>query len=252
MAEYERLSKGVVKRTERREIGLFIDGTGLDRATRRLKRRVDIASLVRGVTSGIPPIVSRYYTLIPNEDDARQFAFLDAVARGGPDIVVKRLPPKGITRQVSVDLEMAADIVAFAFGQNTFNEQDRYIPNDYKALDSDTNRARLGIIPMLAKKSQQPNDSGNQEQLSTDEEQTSTKVAQTHISNSGGSAKRVIVVVCPSRELAYPITLIRDRGVDTVTADFGQFSGNDILKSAAKWIDLSDSETIWREDAPNG
>ena len=258
MAEYERLSKGVVKRTERREVGLFIDGTGLDRATRRLKRRVDIASLVRGVTSGIPPIVSRYYTLIPNEDDARQFAFLDAVARGGPDIVVKRLPPKGITRQVSVDLEMAADIVAFAFGQNTFVEQDRYIPSDYKALDSELNRARLGIIPMLAKKSQQVNDPAVEEHLSTSTAEVPAEISAPSIKNdltnssSNSTIKRVIVVVCPSRELAYPITLIRDRGVDTVTADFGQFSGNDILKSAAKWIDLSDSETIWRDDAPAG
>ena len=258
MAEYERLAKGVVKRTERREVGLFIDGTGLDRATRRLKRRVDIASLVRGVTSGIPPIVSRYYTLIPNEDDARQFAFLDAVARGGPDIVVKRLPPKGITRQVSVDLEMASDIVAFAFGQNTFVEQDRYIPSDYRALDSELNRARLGIIPMSGKKAQQANDSAAEEHLSTS---TSEVTSDTPVSESrndpanvtsNSSIKRVIVVVCPSRELAYPITLIRDRGVDTVTADFGQFSGHDILKSAAKWIDLSDSETIWRDDAPLG
>lgn len=253
MAEYEKLAKGVVKRTERREVGLFIDGTGLDRATRRLKRRVDIASLVRGVTSGIPPIVSRYYTLIPNEDDARQFAFLDAVARGGPDIVVKRLPPKGITRQVSVDLEMASDIVAFAFGQNTFVEQDRYIPSDYKALDSELNRARLGIIPMMAKKAQQANDSAKEGELSTVEaSDQAMPQKESVISSPNGSAKRIIVVVCPSRELAYPIMLIRDRGVDTVTADFGQFSGNDVLKSAAKWIDLSDSETIWRDDAPIG
>lgn len=58
---------------------------------------------------------------------------------------------------------------------------------------------------------------------------------------------RIVTVVCPSRELSYPISLISKLGVDTVTADFGRFSGDDILKSSAKWIDLSDSETIWKE-----
>jgi len=53
--------------------------------------------------------------------------------------------------------------------------------------------------------------------------------------------------VCPSRELTYPVSLVKELGVDTITADFGQFNTGDLLKSAAKWIDLSDSETIWRE-----
>jgi hypothetical protein len=54
-------------------------------------------------------------------------------------------------------------------------------------------------------------------------------------------------VVCPSRELAYPLGLSKEFEVDTTTADFGQFNTGDVLKSAAKWIDLSDSETIWRD-----
>jgi hypothetical protein len=41
--------------------------------------------------------------------------------------------------------------------------------------------------------------------------------------------------------------MAKDLGAETTTADFGQFTGNDILKSAQKWIDLSGSETIWRE-----
>ena len=41
--------------------------------------------------------------------------------------------------------------------------------------------------------------------------------------------------------------IARELGADTVTADFAQFNTGDVLKSAAKWIDLSDSETIWRE-----
>jgi hypothetical protein len=61
------------------------------------------------------------------------------------------------------------------------------------------------------------------------------------------TAPRSIVVVCPTRELAYPISLIKDVAADTTTADFGQFNTGDVLKSAAKWIDLSDSETIWRD-----
>ncbi len=114
--DFEVVKKGFVKRQMRRSIGLFIDGTGLDRATRRISRKVDMSSLVRGVTSGSPPVVARYYTLIPFEDDSRHRAFLDAVARAGLTVVVKRLPPKGVTRQVSVDIEMAADMVAFALG----------------------------------------------------------------------------------------------------------------------------------------
>ncbi|MEZ4754639.1 MAG: hypothetical protein R3A13_10105 [Bdellovibrionota bacterium] len=79
---------------------MFIDGTGLDRAARRLNRKVDIESLIRGVTSGIKPSILRYYTLIPFEDDSRQSAFLDAVAKTGLSVIVKRLPPKTVNRQV--------------------------------------------------------------------------------------------------------------------------------------------------------
>ena len=101
---YEEVASGVIKRRQSKLLGLFIDGTGLDRATRRLNRRVDLTALVRGVTSGIKPSVARYYTLIPYEDDSRQRAFLDAVSRAGLSVIVKRLPPKGVTRQVSVDV----------------------------------------------------------------------------------------------------------------------------------------------------
>jgi hypothetical protein len=41
--------------------------------------------------------------------------------------------------------------------------------------------------------------------------------------------------------------MIKDMGADTTTADFGQFNSGDVLKSAATWMDLSDSETIWRD-----
>ena len=127
---YKEIGKGVVKRSVRRELGLFIDGTGLDRATRRINRKVDMPKLVRGVAAGSIPVVARYYTLIPYEDDSRQRAFLDAVRRSNLRVVVKRLPPKGVSRQVAVDIEMAADIVAFSLGHYKFSSLSEYVPSD--------------------------------------------------------------------------------------------------------------------------
>src|SRR5215475_2226186 len=94
--ELELLKGGIVKRKIKRHMGLFIDATGLDRATRRLERKVDLSRLVQGITSGAKLEIARYYALIPYEDDARQFAFLDAVERAGVEVVTKRLPPKGV------------------------------------------------------------------------------------------------------------------------------------------------------------
>lgn len=214
--KYEELGKGVVRRTEKRVIGLFIDGTGLDRATRRINRKVDMASLVRGVTSGTPPVVARYYTLIPYEDDSRQRAFLDAVTRAGLRVVVKRLPPKGVNRQVSVDVEMAADMVAFALGHSSFSSLSEYSTEGGFHEGPGFSPARPETKDPAPPQASRPEN-------------------------------RIITVVCPSRDLAYPISLVKELGVDTISADFGQFNAGDILKSAAKWIDLSDSETIWRE-----
>lgn len=221
---YEKLQGGFIKKREKRVIGLFIDGTGLDRATRRINRKVDMAALIRGVTSGIHPVVARYYTLVPYEDDSRQRAFLDAVAKAGLSVIVKRLPPKGITRQVSVDLEMAADIVAFSFGETTFTKENEYLPKDEAPAHTPAQYVR---------------------RQREEEEQTETeeKAAIPDII----TAPRSVVVVCPSRELAYPISLVKNVAADTTTADFGQFNTGDVLKSAAKWIDLSNSETIWRD-----
>ncbi len=259
--KYEQVKKGVVKRVDKRVIGLFIDGTGLDRATRRINRKVDMSALVRGVTSGLPPIVARYYTLIPYEDDSRQHAFLDAVNRAGLSVVVKRLPPKGITRQVSVDIEMAADIVAFSLGHSSFGELSLYkpseIPSDYNtpALKSSAGLIRGGIIRPgpSGKGKRHAIETPSEEPAATDEEnmqeglESPVSVEQNGKTDAGNSVRRVVTVVCPSRDLSYPISLARELGADTVTADFGQFNTGDILKSAAKWIDLSDSETIWRE-----
>jgi hypothetical protein len=229
--KYEQLGGGFIKKREKRVVGLFIDGTGLDRATRRINRKVDMSALVRGVTSGINPVVARYYTLIPYEDDSRQRAFLDAVARAGLTVIVKRLPPKGITRQVSVDLEMAADIVAFAHGRTSFSRENEYLPSDTSG--------KSGPIHTPAQFVRR-----QQAEYVSEQEAPSTEPA---IIPDIATAPRSVVVVCPSRELAYPLSLVKDIAGDTTTADFGQFNTGDVLKSAAKWIDLSDSETIWRD-----
>lgn len=294
MDKYEDLGKGVVRRTQRRTVGLFIDGTGLDRAARRLGRRVDMAALVRGVTSGMTPIIARYYTLIPYEDDNRQRAFLDAVARAGLDVVVKRLPPKGINRQVSVDIEIAADLVAFAFGQQSFG--DLGVLSSGSSLNvshgsvRDSHRTHLGdhgpgaasagsdkgerggaagIMPFgrqkAAHREGQSRGSSLESGISTSSPlptiHTPPAPARPEPTEVGVEAAptvdevtplsrqqiagRVITVVCPGRDLAYPLAVAKSFGADTVTADFGQFNTGDVLKSAAKWIDLSDSETIW-------
>ncbi len=225
--KYEELGRGFIKKREKKVVGLFIDGTGLDRATRRISRKVDMAALVRGVTSGIAPVVSRYYTLVPYEDDSRQRAFLDAVSRAGLSVIVKRLPPKGINRQVSVDLEMAADIVAFALGHTTFSRENEYLPLDHPLRSAQSQSVKKDAQGVTAAASVE---AGAEQQPHRSE-----------------TLSRSVVVVCPSRELAYPLSLLKEFEADTTTADFGQFNTGDVLKSAAKWIDLSDSETIWRD-----
>lgn len=224
--KYEELGRGIVKRAERRVLGLFIDGTGLDRATRRLNRKVNMTALVRGVTSGSTPVVARYYTLIPYEDDSRQRAFLDAVNRAGLQVIVKRLPPKGVTRQVSVDVEMAADMLAFTMGHSSFGALSEYIPEEKQGMGQD----KLHKMAQKQNESEQPSEA----------QQSAEAAAQ-------GKVRRIVTLVCPSRDLAYPISLSSELGAETITADFGEFAGGDVLKSASKWIDLSGSETIWRE-----
>lgn len=234
--KYEELGKGKVKRTQRRTIGLFIDGTGLDRATRRINRKVDMSALVKGVTSGLTPAVARYYTLIPYEDDSRQRAFLDAVARAGLAVIVKRLPPKGVTRQVSVDVEMAADIIAFSRGLSHFSNLSEYRPQELEG------QTPYGVMPRPAsalRDAAQPAEASSVN--------GSAEAAENTEETGKTPEQRIVTIVCPSRDLSYPISLAKDLGVDTVSADFGSFIGSDVLKSAAKWIDLSDSETIWRD-----
>ena len=212
--KYQDLGRGLVKRTEKRVLGLFIDGTSLDRASRRINKRVDMQALVKGVISGAEPVVARYYTLIPFEDDSRQRSFLDAISRAGLQVIVKRLPPKGITRQVTIDVEMAADITAFALGHSNFGSLSEYLPDGEPSRD----------------------------------DEYETREGDRRSEESQGAVRRIVTLVCPSRDLAYSISLANELGAETITADFGEFGGGDVMKSAAKWIDLSGSESIWRED----
>jgi len=224
----------VVKRRQKRVVGVFVDGTGLDRAARRLNRRVDMAALVRGVTSGTPPAVARYYTLIPYEDDSRHRAFLDAVSRAGLGVCVKRLPPKGVTRQVSVDIEMGADLIAFALGHSQFASEDHI----FNSEESPSPQHRGIVMPGGARPIRPAAPSTGA---------PTPEAPQNQLDIAGSDTQRIVIVVCPSRDLAYLIALAGQLGADTVTADFGHFKHDDILKSASKWIDLSDSETIWKE-----
>ncbi len=149
--ELEVLKGGVVRRKTKRRLGLFINGTGLDRATRRLERKVDLSRLVKGITSGVKLEVARYYTLVPYEDDARQLAFLDAIERAGLEVVTKRLPPKGVKRQVSMDVHMATDLLRFCSGQfvsSDVAQEEAVAVND--SASSTTTSENSGAIKRLA------------------------------------------------------------------------------------------------------
>jgi len=230
----KKTKKSIIKRRERRIIGLFIDGINLDRATRRLQRKIALSSLVQSLSVGGDVALCRYYTVIPNEDDARQLAFLDAVSRAGLTVLLKRLPPIGSTKQVNTNLEMASDITAFAFGCTKFCEEYVYRPADRteepRRPHSFVSSARLSMNPRT--------------QANTDK----TPEEGSPLTNDKDTLiKRVAIIVCPEQELAYPISLANELGVDTVTADFSNPRTRNIMKSSAKWIDLSTSESIWRD-----
>ena len=198
--DFETVRQGVVKRRTHRRIGLFVNGVGLDLATKRLSRKVEIKSLISGLVAGGQVEVARYYTIVPYVDDARQIAFLDAVGRGGLEVISKRLPPKGVTRQVSIDVPMATDVTAFCFGR-------------FAATESGS--------------------------TGRDEAKQSEEIAV--------PIKREAIIVCPDRELSYAILSAHENGTVTSLADFGLYGKSDSWPGVDKWIDLSTSETIWRE-----
>lgn len=215
--EFEMLRSGIVKRKAKRAIGLFIDGTGLDRATRRLERKVDLQKLVAGLCSGLQPEVARYYTLVPYEDDARQFAFLEAVERAGLEVIVKRLPPKGVKRQVSMDVHMATDLISYSLG--LFQESDEEKENNARETGPNGENPPNAGAGLITKSSP----------------------------SKDGEIQRLTTVVCPSRELSYAIYMSHVIGVQTSLADFGLYGTSDGWKGVDRWVDLSTSETIWRE-----
>lgn len=188
--ELTKLKSGVVKRSHRRVVGIFIDGTGVDRASRRLKKKVDLPKLVQVLSQGLPVEVSRYYCLLPNEDDSRQAAYLMAVEKAGLEVLTKRLPPKGVDRMVSVDTLLATDLINFANGY-------------YENKTGETEGAK--------------------------------------------ELKRIVVVVCPSKELNYPLTIAAELGCETTAADFGIFQSSEPQNGIQNVIDLSDSEDVWME-----
>ena len=218
--ELEVLKSGAAKRKSKRKIGIFIDGIGLDRATRRLYRKVDLSRLVSGLKSGLEVEVARYYTLVPYEDDARQFAFLDAVERAGLEVVTKRLPPKGVKRQVSMDVHLATDLVSFSMGiyenlakAKEKKEQEKIAVND---IPSSTTTTGITKEPAI-----QP--------------------------SSNSKIKRVAAVICPGREVTYAMYVANQAGVETSLVDFGLYGSSDGWRGVDRWVDLSTSETIWRD-----
>ncbi len=221
--EFELLKGGIVKRKIKRHMGLFIDATGLDRATRRLERKVDLSRLVQGITSGAKLEIARYYALIPYEDDARQFAFLDAVERAGVEVVTKRLPPKGVKRQVSMDVHIATDMISFCHG--VFAE--KAAAKEAKAVVNGPAHSVLGSpdndIPPPVPAVKAPT-----------------------VAAPDANIRRMITVVCPSRELSYALYMCSQMGIETSLADFGLYGSSDDWKGVDRWIDLSTSETIWR------
>jgi hypothetical protein len=213
---FTQVKKGVVKRNTRREVGIFIDGVNIDRASRRLNKKIDFAALKQSLSNGLPVRVARYYSVIPNEDDARQHSFFDVVHRAGFEVILKRLPPIGIDRQVSTDVEMAADIVAFSLGVTEFQNDNQYLPDE-----------------LLNLKKSDKNSSSSESTQDTD-------------SGKNDSVVRIATIVTPSRDMSYPISLASKNGADTVTADFASMATGDKMKSALKWVDLTDAESIYR------
>ena len=64
--------------------------------------------------------------------------------------------------------------------------------------------------------------------------------------SSKKEVRRIVTVVCPSRELSYAIFAANNIGTETTLADLGLYGSSDGWKGVDKWIDLSTSETIWR------
>jgi hypothetical protein len=224
--EDARSASSIIRRRSNRKIAVFVDGPALDRASKRLSKKIDLRSLVRTLSSGIEPVFARYYTLIPFEDDSRHRSFLNAVEGAGFEVYVKRLPPKGITRQVSVDIEIATDLVAFSLGL------------DNLPLAETTSEATY---------LSQPNVGVTRVNANSDIQSYGNSISANSDNNTDETIIRTAVIVCPGRDLVHSFTLLKINGVETVCADFGKFGSPELTRLSTKCIDLSVSETIWRE-----
>jgi hypothetical protein len=210
--EIEKLGNGVVRRKNKRSIGLFIDGISLDRATYRLDKKIDLTKLVSSLTEGVSTELSRYYTLIPFDDDARQFSFLSAVERSGLEVIAKRLPPKNVQRKVAMDVHIATDLILFATGHLAKQNAPMADGENIKITDDlDSQDFDINLNPEIDL-----------------------------------SVKRTAIVLCPSREISYALYVCHQFGVEIMMVDFGSYSKFDNWRCIDKWIDLSTSETIWR------
>jgi len=109
----------VVKQQTDSELALFVDGTSLDRAAKRLNKRLDIPKLIERVSTAKCSFV-RYYNTIPSKDDARHIAFMDNLRNHGIEVVMRRLPPIGITKRVAIDIDMATDIIGYTLHHPSF------------------------------------------------------------------------------------------------------------------------------------
>ena len=145
---------------------------------------------------------------------------LDAVERAGVEVITKRLPPKGVKRQVSMDVHIASDLVSFAYGH--FAEK--------AAEEEKANEAEHLLVGNGA-----PTSTSNGNGTASEAPKAKEK-----------DVKRVATIICPSRELSYAIFMANQMGIETSLADFGLYGQSDGWKGVDRWIDLSTSETIWR------
>jgi hypothetical protein len=206
----------IIKRRSSSALAIFVDGVGLDRACRRVRRRVDWKKLLQSLSGGKRLIEARYYNLLPHSDDNRQTAFLDNLALAGFSCIIKRLPPKNVEKQVSITVEMASDLMAFALGQTEYPDL------NYTNFRSSTQNKDLD-----------------------DEEFTRSIVTPLSPEEAIQLTKREVILVCPSKEMDYPVSFLNRLGISTITADFGTFSTNKIVTASSDWIDLSLAENIW-------
>jgi hypothetical protein len=194
-----------VRRAKPRKLGIFIDGVGLDRAAKRIERRIDWPLFAKVISEGLQADVAKYYSLLPIEDDARHHSYLAAVEAVGFQVHVKRLPPKGVNRVVSYDLEIATDLLNFCLS---------------KSLAGSTDEG-FGKA--------QPNNSGNRENSESIQHQNNSL------------SQPAPILVCPSRELEYPLQILHEKGFSVTVIDFLNGSGSDLLKYTSKWVNISEA-----------